>query len=295
MKTLSAALLAHYAQSTTTICTIWKITRLDGEVFGFTDLDRDVSFDGMTYSARSGYTPSQLESKVDLSVDNMELIGLLDSAGITANDVEAGLWNGAAYEISEINYLDESMGRNLLSTGWIGQIRRGKQGLQVAELRGLASKLQMNVGRIVLPTCDAQLGDARCGVDLGPFTLVGIPVTTVESRLVIVATDLTTASSPPFAAGWFNWGVITFTTGANAGLAQDIKEYEADGTLTLQMAFPYTVAVGDEFTIRPGCNKLLKTGEDEYLGDCKVKFDNVVNFQGFAEVPLPSESVAFPG
>lgn len=290
MKSLSGGLTAHYEQSTTTICTIWKITRRDGEVFAFTDLDRDVTFEGVIYAARTAYTPTQLESKVDLSVDNMEAQGLLDSAGITLRDVEAGLWDGASYEISEVNYRDLTMGRNLLSKGWLGRVRRGKSGLYVAELRGLTSKLQQNVGRVVLPSCDAVLGDVRCGVDLTPFTMTGVPVDSVASVISFTAAALE-ADSPSLAAGWFSFGVVTFETGLNAGVSREIKEHQGGGVLLLQDPFPFDVEVGDEFTAVAGCNKLLKLSDGTYGGHCKVKFDNVVRFRGHAEVPLMNESV----
>ena len=55
MKTASPALLAHMAQGTTTIAWCWKVTRTDGEVFGFTSVDRDLTIDGVTYAAATGF------------------------------------------------------------------------------------------------------------------------------------------------------------------------------------------------------------------------------------------------
>lgn len=280
MKTLSVALAAHHEQEATTLCTLWKITRRDAEVFAFTDLDKDVLYNGLVYSARAAYTPSQLESKVDLSVDNMEMQGLLDSANITVEDLEAGFWDGADFEVVEVNYRDLTMGANPLSKGWLGRVKRNAVGMYVAELRGLATKLQQNVGRVVLPSCDAILGDARCGVDMAPFTTDDVPVTSVASRISF------TASSLADPQGYFDFGVITFTTGANAGVTREIKLHQTGGVIFLQDPFPFTVVVADEFTIKAGCNKLLKLADGTYGGDCAVKFNNVPRFRGFAEVPL---------
>ena len=41
--------------------------------------------------------------------------------------------------------------------------------MYVAELRGMTQKLQMTVGEVYTPDCSANLGDARCGVDLTAF------------------------------------------------------------------------------------------------------------------------------
>ena len=49
--------------------------------------------------------------------------------------------------------------------GAIGQVRRGRLAF-VAEVRSLAHVLNQTVGRTFQHACDAELGDARCGVDL---------------------------------------------------------------------------------------------------------------------------------
>lgn len=295
MKSFDLALDAHYEAPERTIATFWKVT-LEGSpavVFGFTDHDKPRVIDGVLYEAMSGFTASQIITNAQLSVDNMEVDGLFDSSGITEADIEAGVWDNSEIEIFEANYEDLTMGRNVLLTGWLGQIKR-KGGLFVAELRSLTSPLQKTVGDMITPNCRYRLGDADCKVDLAPLTEHDVPVTSVTSRRVFVATSLASAS-PSYPVDWFSWGVLTFTTGLNATYSMDVKSYAADGTIELQLPFPYAVAVGDEFSIEPGCNKQLKTGPTAYLGDCKVKFDNVINFGGEPEVPLPSRSFRLPG
>ena len=49
--------------------------------------------------------------------------------------------------------------------GAIGQVRRGRLAF-VAEVRSLAHLLNQTVGRTFQHACDAELGDARCGIDL---------------------------------------------------------------------------------------------------------------------------------
>ena len=55
--------------------------------------------------------------------------------------------------------------RVLMRRGAIGQVRRGQLGF-VAEVRSLAHVLNQTVGRTFQHACDAELGDARCSVDL---------------------------------------------------------------------------------------------------------------------------------
>jgi uncharacterized phage protein (TIGR02218 family) len=287
VKTLTSGLLAEYASEVMRIATAIKITRRDGEVFGFIEHDQARTYGGLVYVAVTGITVSQLVTSAGLNVDNLEINGFLDAAGIDGIEHESGVWDQAAFEIFDFKWSDVSLGRNLLLTGEIGEVKRSDHQF-VAELRSLAAKLQTNFGEVVTPTCPYRFGDAECGFDLASVTLEDIPVSSVTSRRVFVSSTLGTFS-PPIDAGYFDRGTVEFTTGANTGFRQDIKAYAADGTITLQLAFPYTIEVTDEFTITPGCNKLLKTADGVYGGDCLVKWDNVVNFGGEPEVPLQNK------
>ena len=262
-------LLAHYQSGGTTLARLWKCTRLDSLVFGFTDHDSALTFDGVTYDPCSGFTASALKSAADFSIDNLELEGLLDSAVITGEDIEAGLWDGAAIELLEVNWSDLTMGANVLRVGTLGEIQR--DGLTYkAELRGLLFKMQITIGRIVTPSCDAKLGDDRCGVDLEALRVSGIVTAATDNRNF-------TASALAGAAGYFTFGVLTWTLGANAGMSMEVRSHATGGVLQLQLEMPHPILPDDEFTIVPGC--------DHSKAVCIEKFDNVVNFRGFSFVP----------
>ena len=90
MKPLSAALAAHLAQEVTTLATCWRVTRRDGEVFGFTDHDRDLTVGGQVYGAATGYTRSAIAGNAGLSVANLDVDAILDANAITDADLRAG-------------------------------------------------------------------------------------------------------------------------------------------------------------------------------------------------------------
>lgn len=77
--------------------------------------------------------------------------------------------------------------------------------------------------------------------------------------------------------GFYDFGLITFTSGANAGLSMEVKKYTV-GVIELQLPMPYPVAVGDNYTIVTGCGK-------RFVEDCVTKFNNGVNFQGEPDLP----------
>ena len=169
MKTVPAGLQTHLDAGVTTLATLWKVTRRDGTVLGFTDHDADLVVGGVTYTAATGYTRTAIQSSADFAVDNLDLEGILASGAVTEADIRAGLYYGAQVIISVCNYADLASGTVELRRGWLGQIRV-RQGTYVAELRGLTDRLQQTIGRVYGRECDADLGDTRCGVRLDPPT-----------------------------------------------------------------------------------------------------------------------------
>ena len=84
MKTLPSSLADHLATGATTLCHCWKLAPVNGPVLGFTDHDRDLIFDGVTFEAQAGFEASEIESSLGLSVDNLEASGALDSTQLDA-------------------------------------------------------------------------------------------------------------------------------------------------------------------------------------------------------------------
>ncbi|TCT12319.1 putative phage protein (TIGR02218 family), partial [Tepidamorphus gemmatus] len=217
MKTLPAGMQAHLDTGTTTLAWCWKLTRTDAQVMGFTDHDRPIQFDGVIYEAASGFSASEIASSLGLSVDNLDVDGALSSAAITEADIRAGLYDGAEVEIWRVNWADPDQ-RVLMRRGTIGEVIRGELAF-TAELRGLAQALDQTQGRTYQRICDADLGDARCKVDLdaAAFKATGSVTAATDDRI------LTVSGLGPFADGWFRHGRLVWTSGANAGLAGAIR------------------------------------------------------------------------
>lgn len=269
MKNRSVSLEAHHNQECTTRAWCWKVVRKDGQTFGFTSVDFSFSFEGLTYSASTGITPSAIDAKADVSVSNMEVAGMLDSAAITEDDLKAGVWDGAAVQIFEVNYEDLSMGKMFLAGGTIGSVSAGRVSFQ-AELRGLGQKLQQPVGEVFTSSCAARLGDTRCKVVLAGYT-VSSSVTSVASNRQFTASSLVQASD------YFGAGLVRWLTGANEGFEMEVRDF-ASAVVTLALPMPNTISPGDTFEIIAGCRGRAIT-------DCKTKFNNIVNFRGHPYVP----------
>ena len=48
-------------------------------MFGFTSIDKDLPIAGLNYAAATGFTPSAIANRADLSVPNLDVGGLLDA------------------------------------------------------------------------------------------------------------------------------------------------------------------------------------------------------------------------
>lgn len=269
MKPISANLKAHLEGDTLTVCTLWKITRTDAQVFGFTDNSRDVLYSGTLYEARSGHTPSNVRTTSTLGVDNLDVQTVLDSQAITEDDIRAGLWDFAEVEIMLVNYLALSDGHMTLRRGWIGNVQTGTTSF-IAELRGMMQPLQQVIGRVYAPACDAQFGDARCSISAALHTVTG-SVSSVSSTHVFTDTGRTETD------GHFAGGLITWTSGNNAGYRMEVKTSTAPGVITLQQPMPNPLTVADAYSLVAGCDKKLST--------CRDRFANAINFRGFPHVP----------
>lgn len=283
MKTLPAGLQDHLDSGTTTLCWCWKITRGDGAVQGFTDHDVNVLFDGVTYEAASGFTASEVQSTLGLAVDNLTVVGALASATINESDLAAGLYDNAQIEIWRVNWSDTSQ-RVLMRKGNLGEVQRGKTAFQ-AEVRGLAHVLNQPVGRAYGYSCDADLGDARCTIDLTNPAFHGTgAVASIDDQRRFVVSGLSA-----FADEWFTGGKLIWASGANSARAMEIKRHgNVSGAVSLELwqAMSEDVVIGDAFTITAGCDKQFAT--------CKSKFANAINFRGFPYMPGNDAVISMP-
>ena len=283
MRKIDAEFQARLDGGATSMCRCWRVDRRDGIVFGFTDHDRDLAFDGVTYRASSGMDASALQTATGLSVDNAQAVGALSDAAVTEGDIRAGKFDRAEVRQWLVDW-DRPDLRVLLFRGHFGEIRRTDGSFEV-ELRGLAEALNTPVGRSILRGCDRVLGDAKCGFDVSEpeFTAEG-EVATGSSGAKVLCSGL-----DGFAADWFAKGRLIWLSGENIGESAVIKA-DVSGTggraldLWQQPAWP--MAVGDRFRVVAGCDKRPET--------CREKFNNFINFRGFPHIPGEDWVTAYP-
>lgn len=278
-----SGLSAHLASGTTTVCRCWALTRADGVRLGFTDHDRALAFDGITFRAETGLTARALEQSTGLAIDNTEAVGALSSETIDEAEIEAGRFDGAEVVVWQVNWAEPEE-REVLFRGQLGEIVRAGSAFR-AELRGLAEVLNQPQGRVYQKPCSAVLGDAECGFDLDQAGFSAeMAVASVEDRQTFVFAGL-----DGFEARWFENGVLRVLDGAARGLQGIIRsDVSRDGVRRLAVLEPLRaeVAAGDLIRLEPGCDKRAET--------CKAKFGNFLNFRGFPHIPGDDWQLSYP-
>ncbi|WAJ26694.1 DUF2163 domain-containing protein [Antarcticirhabdus aurantiaca] len=276
MRTISAGLQAHLDGRAATLCRCWRLKRRDGAVLGFTDHDDALLFEGTRFEAAAGLTGSEAEAVLGLGPGGEEVEGALSSEAIREPDLAAGRYDGAEVEVFAVNWqaVEE---RVLLGVFDLGEVTREGERFR-AELRGAAARLDRMRGRIYSRRCDAALGDARCGIDLGRAgrRVAGTVRSAGPGGIVVEASALGTD---------FEHGAVSILSGGAAGLEGRLVAVtsESAGAWRLSLLEPLDLAAGDRLQLTVGCDKSFAT--------CKARFANAENFRGFPH--LPGSDAAF--
>ncbi|MTI43704.1 putative phage protein (TIGR02218 family) [Roseibium hamelinense] len=283
MKQISAPLAAHLAGRVTTLCACWILEQRDGSTFGFTDHDRAVTVETIVCAPGNGLGASAMTGGPGLATGGGEVAGALSGAAITERDLEAGFWDGAEIRTYLVNWADPSQVL-LERRAKLGEVVREGNAFR-AELRGLAHLLEAKAGRVFSRTCDADLGDPRCGVGLGSAAY------TAEA-LVQPGSDLETlrlSGLDAFATRWFAGGRLRILDGGLSGFASEIADHRAEegsAEILLWQTLPAALADGTRVTVSAGCDKRLET--------CAAKFANTENFRGFPHMPGTDFVLSYP-
>ena len=283
MAEFNETLNAHLAGGITTLCRAWLITRRDGVIHAFTDHDLPLEFDGITFRADSGLSARAIAQSTGLSVDNTETIGALSDASIREDEIEQGRFDSAAVQAWLVNWSDLSM-RWLQFRGKIGELHR-VDGAFRAELRGLTEALNRPLGRVYQKPCTAVLGDKTCrfAVETDGYSH-DLAVASHTRGQEFRWTDFL-----GFDEGWFARGRMEVLAGPAKGLWSVIKNDQTrSGERVIELWEPIRGSLEADTPIRliAGCDKRLET--------CRLKFNNLVNFQGFPDLPAEDWVMSVP-
>lgn len=279
MRELQPDLAASLASGCTTLCRCIRLIRTDGDMMGFTDHDAPIEVDGSTFLPTDGFEASQESAALGPSTGEWDLRAALTDDRLTKEDLLAGRYDGAEVETLLVDWQNPTA-YELLSSGTLGEVS-SRDGLFQAEVRGPFAAFDRVRGRVFSARCDAELGDARCGIDLNQpaFTTTTTVEAVLEPHIFLMTAPADQAS------GHFDGG--TFAQGDDTPVR--VRAYSVDGAtsrITLWQAPVTPLEVGSEIMLRAGCDKSFAT--------CKARFSNGVNFCGFPYMPGDDFALSYP-
>jgi uncharacterized phage protein (TIGR02218 family) len=280
---ISPALKAEFQKGSPNVATCVKITREDGQVFGFTSLDESFTFGGVLYNHNGSVDPTSIKSSAGTGVDSAEFTGPVSANSIILpEEVRRGLWNDADVEIFKVNPLSLGDGKKDQLNGFIGGITL-EDLLWKVEVFGLSAYLKQEVGDVTSLTCLTTFCSNQCKLNVADFTFTRTVSDVDDAKTVDFQTD-------NHASGYYTKGWIEFLDGPNAGYKREVKLHTLVGGNTahiiLRDPFPYTPENGQQAKLTRGCNKLWVT--------CSTVFHNGRNFRGEPHIP-GSETIATIG
>jgi uncharacterized phage protein (TIGR02218 family) len=239
-------------------------------------------------TTKIGVQPAELD--IELVAGANDLIGTL----AIADAVRVGLFDGATVELDRLfappqsagGALDTSLGTLLWFHGRVAEcdIGRSKIALKVKSLMNLLAIQQMP-RRLYGSGCSHVFGDAMCGYDrVAGRNALG--VATGNSQGTLTAATGTTQgliNCSGAIGSVYNEGTITGATGANKGYSRTIANLGNGAQIGLFKPFLFPIAVGDTFTVLPGC--------DHTTASCSGAFQNLARFGGFPFIPPPEYAV----
>lgn len=281
MQTLSGALTTHLSQASTTMATYVHVVRTDGTIYAWTTHDRDQTIDGVVFLTAQGVQMTAVHLTDDMRTSTIDVSVFLGAS--TEAEIAAGVWDNAEIVLFEANW--QALPAVLFDTdcvillsGVVGAIRR-QDNTMLAEVRDLTQVLNTRIGRTYSYTCPwrharwngtTYVADAECGVSLAGHIHDGSVTAVDDARQSFYDTASTQVD------GYYNFGLLTFTSGLNAGLTFEVAAWNADFFI-LARQVPHPISVGNTYR--------AVRGDDRQWQTCRTTYSNLVNFGGFPYMP----------
>jgi uncharacterized phage protein (TIGR02218 family) len=279
MKSASPALVQLLGSATQLLMAdLYAITLINGAVLRFTSADIAVTLAGVTYPA-NGPTIDGLRYKIAVGLDvDEQTITIAARPTDLINGVplltalRRGALDGARLERARAflaAWGQPAIDGVTLFSGRVSTIDQIGRTVAQIKVKSDLVLLDIDMPRNTYQTgCIHGLYDSGCGLSKASHAVTGA----VANGSGVGAINWSGAT-----AGTFDQGTINFTSGANAGISQTIKQ--ATGS-ALILAYPLDVApgVGDGFIAYPGCDKTMAT--------CAARFNNLSHYRGFPYTPV---------
>lgn len=247
--------------------TFWRVARRDGVTLGFTTHDRDLWFDGVSHKATPGMVPSAIRRSAGFEADSAEVQGALSHESISAADLAAGRFDGAAVVIGVVDWA--TLENTPLYRGAIGEVAE-EAGTFTATLHSRKAELQRDPVPRTSPSCRAAFCGPGCTLSAARFSHDA--VLSGFSAAGNAATFTCDAAPALFVGGLLRW-----LDGPYAGITMGIVGVNSSGALVIDTPLDSAPPAGSHAILRKGCDRTIET--------CASRFGNAINFQGEPYLP----------
>lgn len=169
-RTIGANLATHLATRTHTRVKMLRLDLADGTAIGVTDHDRVLNFDladgAIDYDPETGILPSAIALSEGFDADNFEVTGPIGDT-VTLVAVLGGRFNRATVRLFEVNWNALADGAAELIKGYVASARVAG-GRFIFEIRSDVDRFNQDIGSVITPYCEHDLGDAGCGYPVRP-------------------------------------------------------------------------------------------------------------------------------
>jgi uncharacterized phage protein (TIGR02218 family) len=266
---------------------LYTFTLVDGTVLRYTSADIDVTVGGNTF-LHTGPVIKRSRTRVALgtSVDSLDLDISADVATLLSGlpwlqAISNGAQDGAEVDLERAFAAtpEAAMAGNIAGTislfsGLVSDTTTDSLTARVM-VRSFLELLNTPLPRnLYQPPCGFSVYGTGCGVSRAAFAAYSAVASGSTRQSINCALGNPT--------GYFDIGDLVMTSGQNLGVVRTVKSY-VPGVVALAYPLPKPVAVGDTFTIWPGCDNREVT--------CDTRFGNKARFRGMPYVPVPETAL----
>jgi uncharacterized phage protein (TIGR02218 family) len=260
---------------------LYTITLANGQVLRWTSADRPIRANGQEWLLGPGIERTRVKWSIGVSVDGMDVTLTTDEARQVVVGgmplfayISRGGFGRARVQLDRIFWALGAVaptGALLWFSGRVAEIPEvDRYGAQI-QVKSDLELLNVQVPRELYQSqCLRTVYDSECGLQTAAFQVAG----QATGGSTVGRTTFPSALNQ--AAGFFDLGTLTWTSGPNAGVSRTVKSH-VGGLVVLLSPLPAAVVPGDMFTVVPGCDGLQST--------CSGKFNNLARFKGQPYIP----------
>jgi uncharacterized phage protein (TIGR02218 family) len=282
MKSASAGLIAllNSAQQFRMV-DLYTFALVGGYVARYSAMEGALSVAGNVFDGNGPIiTRSRTRSLIGIEIDTLDVTVAATAAHLLNGSpwlsaARHGALDGATVQLERLfmpSWGDVSLGTVLLFKGRVAELECGRTAVRLRVNSALELLNTMMPRNLYEPGCPNTLFDGACTLSKAAW---GSAATVASATPTVLNCGLSQA------AGWFDLGTVTFTSGINNGVSRSVKSY-TPGVVNLMAPLVTAPSPGDTFIAYAGCDKQQAT--------CRDRFGNLPNFRGHPYVPAP-ESV----